>query len=134
MISIVQDIFKELSKNSGCIVPLQTRLVPTLVTILQSPVDKVPMGLQAVSFERSLPLANRLGEGNVFTGVCMSTGGGWMGTPATGSFPRWMGMCNPWILASPGHGIKGVGTPPPGHGAWQGVGNGCNEVDLNENG
>ena len=51
VISIVQDIFKELSKNSGCIVPLQTRLVPTLVSILQSPVDKVPMGLQAVSFE-----------------------------------------------------------------------------------
>ena len=50
VVSIVQDIFKELSKNASCIVPLQTRLVPTLISILQSPADKVPMGLQAVSF------------------------------------------------------------------------------------
>ncbi|XP_074593003.1 importin 9 [Brevipalpus obovatus] len=34
LISITQDIFKELSKNEECIIPLQQRLIPTLVSIL----------------------------------------------------------------------------------------------------
>lgn len=50
VISIVQDIFKELAGNESCIGPVEQRLLPTLVSILQSP-DKVPLGLPAVSLD-----------------------------------------------------------------------------------
>ena len=45
---IVQDIFKELAGNEACAGPLEHRLLPTLVSILQAP-DKVPVSLPPVS-------------------------------------------------------------------------------------
>ena len=39
-----------LSENPACVAPVQQRLSPTLVSILQPPaIDKIPMGIQAVS-------------------------------------------------------------------------------------
>ena len=46
-----QDIFRELSQNEACLGPLQHRLVPTLISILQSAVDKVPSGLHGVALD-----------------------------------------------------------------------------------
>ena len=46
--NIVQDIFKELAGNEACAGPLEHRLLPTLVSILQAP-DKVPVSLPPVS-------------------------------------------------------------------------------------
>ncbi|XP_035243530.1 importin-9 [Anguilla anguilla] len=43
--SLSQDIFKELSRIEGCRGPLQTRLIPTLISIMQAPPDKIPAGL-----------------------------------------------------------------------------------------
>ena len=48
LVSLCQDVFQVLSENEACIGPVQQRLVPTLVSILQAPVDKVPIGMQAV--------------------------------------------------------------------------------------
>ena len=48
VVSIVQDIFKVLAQNDLCRGPLEERLLPTLVSILQS-ADKVPLGLPVVS-------------------------------------------------------------------------------------
>lgn len=45
IVELAQDIFRELSQNEACLGPLQHRLVPTLVSILQSPSDKVPSGM-----------------------------------------------------------------------------------------
>ena len=45
---IVQDIFKELAGNEACAGPLEHRLLPTLISILQAP-DKVPGSLPPVS-------------------------------------------------------------------------------------
>lgn len=48
VVNIVQDIFKELAGNESCAGPLEHRLLPTLVSILQAP-DKVPVSLPPVS-------------------------------------------------------------------------------------
>lgn len=48
--NIVQDIFRELAENEGCMAPLQQRLLPTLVSILQAGQDKVSAGLPSVSY------------------------------------------------------------------------------------
>jgi hypothetical protein len=50
IVELAQDIFRELSQNEACLGPLQHRLVPTLVSILQSPSDKVPSGKVNDSF------------------------------------------------------------------------------------
>lgn len=47
--SLAQDIFKELAQIEGCQGPMQMRLIPTLVSIMQAPSDKIPTGLCAVS-------------------------------------------------------------------------------------
>lgn len=46
--SLAQDIFKELSQIEACQGPMQMRLIPTLVSIMQAPADKIPAGLCAV--------------------------------------------------------------------------------------
>ncbi|GFG36391.1 hypothetical protein Cfor_01763 [Coptotermes formosanus] len=51
IIVLVQDVFKELSQNPECLSPLQQRLVPTLVSILNAPADKIPSGLHAVALD-----------------------------------------------------------------------------------
>lgn len=47
--SLAQDIFKELAQIEGCQGPMQMRLIPTLISIMQAPHDKIPTGLCAVS-------------------------------------------------------------------------------------
>lgn len=49
--SLAQDIFKELAQIEGCQGPMQMRLIPTLVSIMQAPPDKIPSGLCAVSLQ-----------------------------------------------------------------------------------
>ncbi|XP_064488644.1 importin-9-like [Ornithodoros turicata] len=51
LVSICQDIFKELCRNPLCCGSLQQRLLPTLISILQASVDKIPSGLQGVSLD-----------------------------------------------------------------------------------
>ena len=46
--SLAQDIFKELAQIEGCHGPMQMRLIPTLVSIMQAPADKIPSGLCSV--------------------------------------------------------------------------------------
>ena len=46
---IVQALFKELASNEACMGPLQHRLLPTLVSILQAEPGKVALGLPPVS-------------------------------------------------------------------------------------
>lgn len=46
--SLAQDIFKELAQIEPCQGPMQMRLIPTLVSIMQAPPDKIPSGLCAV--------------------------------------------------------------------------------------
>lgn len=47
--SLAQDIFKELAQIEACQHAMQMRLIPTLVSIMQAPADKIPAGLCAVS-------------------------------------------------------------------------------------
>ncbi|XP_060587837.1 importin-9-like [Ruditapes philippinarum] len=49
--SIVQEIFKELALNDSCMGPLQHRLLPTIVSILQASPDKVAVGLPSVALD-----------------------------------------------------------------------------------
>uniref|UniRef100_A0A8C6T1T1 Importin 9 n=1 Tax=Neogobius melanostomus TaxID=47308 RepID=A0A8C6T1T1_9GOBI len=49
--SLVTDIFKELAQIEGCQVPMQMRLIPTLISIMQAPPDKIPTGLCATSID-----------------------------------------------------------------------------------
>ncbi|KAM4582804.1 importin-9 [Fundulus diaphanus] len=49
--SLAQDIFKELAQIEGCQGPMQMRLIPTLISIMQAPPDKIPSGLCANSIE-----------------------------------------------------------------------------------
>ena len=42
--SLVQDIFMVLAKTEGCLEPLEARLVPTLVSILDAPLSTVDNG------------------------------------------------------------------------------------------
>ena len=51
IVSLAQDIFRVLSENSACQAPVQTRLIPTLTSILQAPPDKIPNGMQGVSLD-----------------------------------------------------------------------------------
>uniref|UniRef100_A0A8C2T3W4 Lysine demethylase 5B n=1 Tax=Coturnix japonica TaxID=93934 RepID=A0A8C2T3W4_COTJA len=65
--SLAQDIFKELAQIEACQGPMQMRLIPTLVSIMQAPADKIPAGLCAVSAtvvpELSLWREGKLQEG-----------------------------------------------------------------------
>lgn len=56
--SLAQDIFKELAQIEGCQGPMQMRLIPTLVSIMQAPPDKIPSGLCAVSIRHEGLLAS----------------------------------------------------------------------------
>ncbi|XP_034021991.1 importin-9 [Thalassophryne amazonica] len=49
--SLAQEIFKELAQIEGCQGPMQMRLIPTLVSIMQAPPDKIPAGLCATSID-----------------------------------------------------------------------------------
>ncbi|XP_020791495.1 importin-9 [Boleophthalmus pectinirostris] len=49
--SLVTDIFKELAQIEGCQGPMQMRLIPTLISIMQTPSDKIPTGLCATSID-----------------------------------------------------------------------------------
>uniref|UniRef100_A0A8C7RIR4 Importin 9 n=1 Tax=Oncorhynchus mykiss TaxID=8022 RepID=A0A8C7RIR4_ONCMY len=49
--SLAQDIFKELSQIEACQGPMQMRLIPTLVSIMQAPPDKIPSGLCATAID-----------------------------------------------------------------------------------
>lgn len=49
--SLAQDIFKELAQIEGCQGPMQMRLIPTLISIMQAPPDKIPSGLCATSVD-----------------------------------------------------------------------------------
>lgn len=57
MASLAQDIFKELAQIEGCQGPMQMRLIPTLVSIMQAPPDKIPSGLCAVSSQQDVQTA-----------------------------------------------------------------------------
>jgi hypothetical protein len=49
--ALVQDTFKVLSQNEGCLTALQTRLLPTLVSILDSQGEAMSPGLQSVALD-----------------------------------------------------------------------------------
>ena len=49
IVGLACDVFRVLSENPACVGPVQTRLVPTLVSILNATPDKIPMGMQSVS-------------------------------------------------------------------------------------
>ncbi|CAH1265152.1 IPO9 [Branchiostoma lanceolatum] len=49
--SLTEDIFKELASIPTCQQPLQQRLLPTLISIMQAPADKVPHGLCSISMD-----------------------------------------------------------------------------------
>lgn len=48
IVGLACDIFRVLSENQSCVDPVQTRLIPTLVSILNAPTDKIPSGMQSV--------------------------------------------------------------------------------------
>jgi len=50
LVSLAQDVFTVLAKNERCIGALQLRLLPTLLSVLQSTSDKLPFGMQSVSY------------------------------------------------------------------------------------
>ncbi|XP_055510701.1 importin-9 [Leucoraja erinacea] len=49
--SLAQDIFKELAQIEDCQGPMQMRLIPTLVSIMHAPSDKIPSGLCATAID-----------------------------------------------------------------------------------
>jgi len=49
LVSLAHDVFTVLAKNERCIVALQQRLLPTLLSVLQATSDKLPFGMQSVS-------------------------------------------------------------------------------------
>ncbi|KAG8180187.1 hypothetical protein JTE90_017703 [Oedothorax gibbosus] len=51
LLTVAEEIFKQLSRTPGARAAMQQRLVPTLVSILQAPNNKVPLGLQAASLD-----------------------------------------------------------------------------------
>ncbi|XP_022099879.1 importin-9-like [Acanthaster planci] len=65
---LVEEIFSELCRRHGCQDSLHARLLPTLVSILVAPAEKVPMGLQSTALDilcviirnSSVPLSNAL--------------------------------------------------------------------------
>ena len=48
VVSLASDIFRSLCENAACVDAVQARLVPTIVSILNAPLEKIPMGMQAV--------------------------------------------------------------------------------------
>jgi hypothetical protein len=56
LVTLVQDVLRVVSQTEGCLQPLQTRLVPTLVSILDAHEDKVALGLK-VGAEKYVHLA-----------------------------------------------------------------------------
>ncbi|KAG5275289.1 hypothetical protein AALO_G00145750 [Alosa alosa] len=54
--SLALDIFKELSQIEACQDPMQMRLIPTLISIMQAPPDKIPAGLCAVRTLRCIDI------------------------------------------------------------------------------
>ncbi|KAK7789846.1 hypothetical protein R5R35_003757 [Gryllus longicercus] len=51
IVELSQDLFKELSQNPECLGPLQQRLVPTLVSILGAPPEKISAGVHSVALD-----------------------------------------------------------------------------------
>uniref|UniRef100_A0A8C7DRI9 Importin 9 n=1 Tax=Oncorhynchus kisutch TaxID=8019 RepID=A0A8C7DRI9_ONCKI len=49
--SLAQDIFKELAQIEACQGPMQMRLIPTLISIMQAPPDNIPFGLCATAID-----------------------------------------------------------------------------------
>ncbi|XP_059509503.1 importin-9 isoform X2 [Stegostoma tigrinum] len=49
--SLAQDIFKELAQIEACQGPMQMRLIPTLISIMHAPADKIPSGLCATAID-----------------------------------------------------------------------------------
>jgi hypothetical protein len=49
--SLAQDIFKVIALTPGCTASIESRLVPTLVSILETEGAKVTLGLQAVALD-----------------------------------------------------------------------------------
>lgn len=49
--SLIEDTFKVLASTPGCRGPLESRLIPTLVSILDAEGDKVSGGLQSVALD-----------------------------------------------------------------------------------
>lgn len=49
--SLIEDTFKVLASTPGCRGPLESRLIPTLVSILDAEGDKVTGGLQSVALD-----------------------------------------------------------------------------------
>lgn len=49
LVSLAQDVFQVLVQNEACAVSVLTRLIPTTVSIINAPVERVTGGLQAVS-------------------------------------------------------------------------------------
>lgn len=51
ILDICQDIFKDLTQNQSCIEPLQTRIVPTLTSMMAiTPMNKSKDGMLFFSF------------------------------------------------------------------------------------
>ncbi|XP_064607438.1 importin-9-like [Liolophura sinensis] len=51
VVSLTEDIIKVLSENEGCRQLLQQRLVPTLISIIQAPSDRIPVGLPPIALD-----------------------------------------------------------------------------------
>lgn len=51
IVSLVEDMVGVLAENAQVTLPLQQRLLPTLISILQAPPDKVPPGLPAAALD-----------------------------------------------------------------------------------
>uniref|UniRef100_A0A4W3IWE3 Importin 9 n=1 Tax=Callorhinchus milii TaxID=7868 RepID=A0A4W3IWE3_CALMI len=49
--TLAQDIFKELAQIEACQGPMQMRLIPTLISIMHAPTDKIPSGLCATAID-----------------------------------------------------------------------------------
>ncbi|XP_005988453.1 importin-9 isoform X2 [Latimeria chalumnae] len=49
--SLALDIFKELVQIEACQAPMEMRLIPTLISIMQAPLDKIPSGLCATAID-----------------------------------------------------------------------------------
>ena len=73
--SLIEDIFKVIATTPGCCVPLENRLVPTLVSILEAEGDKVSSGLQSVALDilQTLVRAYQIQEGSNHGGLNKET-------------------------------------------------------------
>lgn len=50
ILDICQDIFKDLTQNPSCIEPLQTRIIPTLTSMMITPINKSKDGINGMFF------------------------------------------------------------------------------------